>query len=93
MAGGTDEAKTILNDLKKQPKLDSMALISLVDAYSVLGEKDEAFMLLERAYQERVSRMIFLGVCPTFDNIRSDSRFADLLRQMRLPKGSLPTPS
>jgi serine/threonine protein kinase/tetratricopeptide (TPR) repeat protein len=86
MAGRTDEAKTILNDLKKQPKPDSMALVFLADTYSVLGEKDEAFEFLERAYQERASLMIFLGVYPTFDNIRSDLRFADLLRRMGLPQ-------
>ena len=82
MAGRTDESKTILNDLKKEPKLDSRALVSLADTCSVLGEKDEAFEFLERAYQERVSLMIFLGVYPSFDNIRSDPRFADLLRRM-----------
>ena len=86
IAGGTDEAKTILNDLKKHPKLDSMTFMSLADTYSVLGEKDEAFEFLERAYQERVSLMIFLGVYPTFDNIRSDPRFADLVRRMGLPQ-------
>ena len=91
MAGRTDAAKTILNDLKKQPKLDSMALISLADTYSALGDKDEAFEFLERAYQERVSLMIFLGVYPSFDNIRSDPRFADLLRRMGLPQASVPT--
>ena len=84
-AGRTDEAKAILNDLRKQPKLDSRALISLADTYTVLGEKDKAFDVLERAYQERVSLMIFLGVYPTFDNIRSDARFTDLLRRMGLP--------
>ena len=90
MAGRTDAAKTILNDLKKQPKLDSMALISLADTYSVLGEKDEAFEFLERAYQERVSMLVFLGVDPAFDSLRSDARYADLLRRMGLPEVSLP---
>jgi eukaryotic-like serine/threonine-protein kinase len=85
MAGRTDEAKTILNDLKKQPKLDSSALISLADTYSVLGEKDEAFEFLERAYQERVSMLVFLGVDPAFDSLRSDPRYTDLLRRMGLP--------
>src|SRR5262249_42740536 len=86
MAGRTDEAKTILNDLKRQPKLDSMTVISLAETYGVLGEKDRAFDFLERAYHERVSVMIFLGVDPTFDNIRSDSRFAGLLSRMGLPE-------
>jgi hypothetical protein len=69
-----------------------MALVCLADTYSVLGEKDEAFEFLERAYQERASLMIFLGVYPTFDNIRSDSRFADLLRRMGLPLKPLQAP-
>jgi TolB-like protein/Tfp pilus assembly protein PilF len=86
MAGRTDEARAILNDLKKQPRLDSRALISMADTYSFLGEKDEAFEFLEQAYQERASAMIFLGTYPAFDNIRSDSRFADLLRRMGLPR-------
>ena len=53
--------------------------------------KDEAFEFLGRAYQERASLMIFLGVYPSFDNIRSDPRFADLLRRMGLPQASVPT--
>lgn len=70
-----------------------MSLISLAGTYSVLGEKDEAFEFLEAAYQERLSFMIFLGVRPTFDNLRFDPRFADLLRRMRLPRVPLSRPS
>jgi serine/threonine protein kinase/tetratricopeptide (TPR) repeat protein len=86
MAGKTDEAKAILNELKARPKLDSVTLIHLADTYSVLGERDEAFEFLEAAYRERGYLLIFLGVRPTLDNIRSDSRFADLLRRMGLPQ-------
>ena len=68
-----------------------MALIALADTYSLLGGKDEGFEFLEAAYQERASLLIFLGVRPTFDNIRSDSRFADLLRRMGLPQVAVPT--
>ena len=90
MARKSDEAKTILNDLKKQSKLDSMALVSIAETYSVLGEKNEAFGFLEAAYQERVSMLAFLGAIPTFDNIRTDPRYVDLLRRMGLPEVSLP---
>jgi TolB-like protein/cytochrome c-type biogenesis protein CcmH/NrfG len=90
IAGSTDKAKTILNEFKKRPKLDSMAIIPLADTYSVLGEKDEAFEFLEEAFQQRVSLLVFLGVRPTFDNIRTDPRYADLLRRMGLPEVSLP---
>jgi tetratricopeptide (TPR) repeat protein len=93
MAGRSDEAKAILTELKKRPKLDAVALMGIADTYSVLGEKDEAFAFLEAAYQERAGWLIFLGIRPTFDNIRSDPRFADLLRRIGLPQTSVPTPS
>jgi hypothetical protein len=61
----------------------------MADTYSVLGENDAAFALLESAYQERAAFLIYLRVRPTFDNIRSDPRYADLLRRMGLPLNPL----
>jgi non-specific serine/threonine protein kinase len=93
LAAKTDEAKKIVNELKKQPRLDPLSLISLAETYSVIGEKTEAFEFLEAAYQERVGVMIFLDSIPNFKNIRGDPRYADLLRRMGLPESPLPTPS
>jgi serine/threonine protein kinase/Flp pilus assembly protein TadD len=92
MAGKTDQAKKILNELKRQPKLDPLSLISLAGTHSVLGEKDEAFELLEAAYQEHTGLLIFVGVYPTFDNLRPDPRFIALLRRMGLPSLDIPAP-
>ena len=50
-----------------------------------MGEKTEAFELLEVAYQGRGSWLVFLGAYPSFNNIRTDTRYADLLRRMGLP--------
>jgi CRISPR/Cas system CMR subunit Cmr6 (Cas7 group RAMP superfamily) len=63
----------------------------LAGTHSVLNEKNEAFEFLETAYQERVGLLIFLDAYPTFDNIRSDPRYADLLRRMGLPQLRPPT--
>jgi adenylate cyclase len=84
IAGKTEEAKQILSELKKNPKLDSFSLIYLAETCSVKGEKNEAFELLESAYREHVPLLINLGVKPTFDNIRSDPRYANLLHRMGL---------
>jgi tetratricopeptide (TPR) repeat protein len=51
ISGQTDEARTILNELKARPKLDPVALVAIADGYSVLGQKDDAFAFLEAAYQ------------------------------------------
>ena len=86
IVGKIDDAKTILSELKRYPKLDPFALFCLAETCSVINQKDEAFEFLEVAYRERVSLLIFLGVTRTFDNIRSDPRFANLLRRIGLPQ-------
>ena len=49
-----------------------------------LGEKDEAFEGLEKAYNERSLGFEEIKVNPVFDPLRSDPRFQDLLRRMNL---------
>lgn len=58
----------------------------LAATYGWLGEKDKAFRLLDKAYEERDTRMAYLKVDPRFDCLRSDPRFADLLRRVELEK-------
>ncbi len=52
--------------------------------HAFLGDKDQAFAWLERAYRERTSRLPWIKVDPRFDPLRSDPRFQDLLRRMNL---------
>jgi len=54
--------------------------------YAVLGEPGRAFEYLERAYVERDGDLIFLKTDPDFDSLRSDPRYADLLRRIGLPQ-------
>jgi eukaryotic-like serine/threonine-protein kinase len=54
--------------------------------YAYLGEKDLAFVWLEKAYQERSSWLTCLRVDPLWANLHSDPRFADLLRRIGLPQ-------
>ncbi len=54
--------------------------------YAGLGDKDEAFRLLEKGYQEHGTAMLYLAVDPFWYGLRSDSRYTDLLRRMGLPQ-------
>jgi serine/threonine protein kinase/Tfp pilus assembly protein PilF len=54
--------------------------------YAGLGDKDEAFRLLEKGYQEHAAAMLYLAVDPFWYGLRSDPRYADLLRRMKLPQ-------
>jgi TolB-like protein len=53
-------------------------------SFAELGEKDEAFAWLEKAYQQREYELTLLRVSPEIDNLRSDPRFTDLLRRVGL---------
>jgi hypothetical protein len=47
-----------------------------------LGQKDQAFTWLEKAYQERSGLMPWLKGEPKWDPLRGDARFADLVRRI-----------
>jgi serine/threonine protein kinase/tetratricopeptide (TPR) repeat protein len=53
--------------------------------YAMIGEKDEAFACLEKAFAEKSSWLAYLKVDPSFAPLRSDPRYADLLHRMGLP--------
>lgn len=84
LAGRTDEARQILQKLKKgsTKRFDMPVYLSRV--YRDLGEKDQALFWLEKAYQERDGSLILLQVDPGNDSLRSDRRFQDLLRRVGL---------
>ena len=52
--------------------------------YAGLGEKDQAFKWLEKAYNERDIWLMNLRVDPVFKGLRSEQRFTDLIRRLDL---------
>lgn len=54
--------------------------------YARLGDKDQAFTWLERAYADRLPGLVELKVNLSWDNLRDDPRFQDLLWRMNFPQ-------
>lgn len=54
--------------------------------YAILGEKDRAFAWLEKSMEMHTSQPPALKIDPTVDDLRPDSRFADLVRRVGLPQ-------
>jgi serine/threonine-protein kinase len=52
--------------------------------HAALGEKDQAFEWFEKAFQARSEELLFLKVDPKMDSLRSDARYANLLRRLKL---------
>jgi len=53
-----------------------------------LGNKDQTLKWLNQAYSARSVNLVYLKVEPIFDGLRSDPRFAELLRRIGLPPDS-----
>jgi len=84
VAGEKDEALKILDDLKEQSKQRYVSPKGFAMIYMGLGDKDQAFEWLNKTFDENPYRIAFIKVDPRFDSLRSDPRFADLLRRMKL---------
>jgi tetratricopeptide (TPR) repeat protein len=84
VAGKRDEAQKVLDGLAQLSKRKYVSPHSIAVIYAGLGEKDQMFHWLEQAYQERNPFMSQLKMDPVFDSVRSDRRFADLMRRVGL---------
>jgi TolB-like protein/Flp pilus assembly protein TadD len=82
VTGRRAEAERLLNQLDELSKHKYVRAIDVARAFAGLREKDKAFEWLEKGYEEHSIGVI--KVDPSFDPLRSDPRFADLLRRMNL---------
>ena len=83
-SGRRDEAIKIINELSERSKNEYISPYDVAIIYVGLRDKENAFQQLEKAYDDRAGWMINLNVDPIFDPIRSDPRFIDLVRRMKL---------
>jgi tetratricopeptide (TPR) repeat protein len=83
-AGKHDEARAILEELNFQSKNQPVFPFETAMIYIGLGEREQAFTWLEKAYDERAWQLGFLKAEPIFDPLRSDSRFTDLMQRVNL---------
>jgi len=82
--GERSQALRMLEQLEAASKQSYTPAFSFAVVYAGLGEKDQAFTWLEKAYGERTSRLGYLKVEPLWDPLRSDPRFAELVRRIGL---------
>ncbi len=85
VAGRRREARKILDQLNNLSKQKYVSPYFIATVYAGLGEKEKALEGLEKAYQERDNWLAYVKLEPEFDPLRSDPRFADLMRRIGLP--------
>jgi len=84
MAGRRDEALAVLKELEGRYKKRESLAQYVAAVYAGLGDQDQAFAWLEKGFQEKSGLLDFVVMEVSFDPLRSDPRYADLLRRMGL---------
>jgi serine/threonine protein kinase/Tfp pilus assembly protein PilF len=86
MAGQRTQALGVIEQLRALSKRKYVCGFDFAIVYLGLGDKDQTFLWLEKAYEERDTELMMdLKVDARFDPLRSDPRFQDLLRRMNFP--------
>jgi TolB-like protein/Flp pilus assembly protein TadD len=83
-SGKSAEARAIFDELHARSRETYVPAYDLALVCVGLGWTDQAFEWLDRAHEERSGWLTYLKVEPRLDALRSDSRFDDLLRRVRL---------
>jgi tetratricopeptide (TPR) repeat protein len=97
LAGRHDDARRILRELQELSRKRYVSPVQLAEVHFGIGEKDEAYRLLERGLEERTPSLAFGCTAePIFSLFRGDPRFeglrARICRAVNLPKGASPSP-
>ncbi len=85
MSGKRADAEKVIDDLKRLSKQHHVPPFDIATVYVGLGEKEQAFAWLDKAYEERSYFLSYIKADPRLDNLRSDQRFKELVRRVGLP--------
>jgi len=84
ISGDQSQARRFLTALEQRAVRQFVPPYFVARIFTGLGERDQAFDWLEKAYQVRDECLTWLKVDPTMDSLRSDQRYPDLLRRLGL---------
>ena len=85
MSGNREEAQKIIERLKELSVNEYLAPYNIAVIYADMGERNQAFVWLNRAYHERSYLLTYLTVDERLDKLHSDPRFDELVRRVGLP--------
>jgi TolB-like protein/tetratricopeptide (TPR) repeat protein/predicted Ser/Thr protein kinase len=77
-------ARRILDQLKERSKQTYVQPMWLAVICLALGDKDQAFDWMQKAYDDHSAWLVYLKVDPLFDSVRQDGRFIELLHRIGL---------
>jgi len=85
-SGRAAEARQALARLEQTNRSRPDRYALLLIAYLATGQKEQSVELLEKAYADHSNAVVGIKVDPLYDPLRSDPRFKDFLRRIRLDR-------
>jgi TolB-like protein/Tfp pilus assembly protein PilF/tRNA A-37 threonylcarbamoyl transferase component Bud32 len=86
LSGEKDKAREILDKIFENLGKQWYSHVTIAEVYVALGDKEQAFSWLERAFAESDMGLPYLKILPELDPLRSDPRFTELLKRIGLEK-------
>jgi TolB-like protein/Tfp pilus assembly protein PilF len=84
--GDRKSAMRSIDELTQMSKIGYVPAITFAMVYAGMGDKDHAFVWLNKAYDERFTRLAYIRQESFWDPLRSDPRYADLIRKIGFPE-------
>jgi adenylate cyclase len=84
LSGDRTAAERMLKELNELAKKRYVSSLEIARLHLALGETDQVFDCFNKAVEEREGWLIWVKLEPSFDSLRSDPRYAELLRRMGL---------
>ena len=84
IAGDRVGAQQVLAKLEQASRTRYVPALYFAAVYTGLGDKDQTFQWLEKAFLEQDDRLVYLGVDPIAGPLRTDPRFQQLMKRSGL---------
>jgi len=85
VAGRQKEARAVLAEILPRAQSGRTTSYQIAVVYAGLGERDEAFRWLEKAFEQRSTLLSYLRMDPRMEGLRGDPRYRTLITRMRFP--------
>ena len=79
------DARKIVDDLKQRAQQTYVQPMWIAAIYAGLGDKNQAFDWLQKAFDDRSVALVYLKINPAFNNLHGDPRCAEMIHRIGLP--------
>ena len=84
--GDRKSALRTVNELTQMSRTSYVPAIAFAMVYAGMGDKDHAFVWLNKTYDERFTRLVYIRQEAFWDPLRSDPRYTELIRKIGFPQ-------